>query len=172
MQSNIILVGPMGAGKSSVGKRLAKSLNMKFYDCDKVLEDRMGVAISTIFELEGEAGFRQRETKILEELVHLDNCVIATGGGAVLHNENIHLINTYGITVYLKASVNSQIKRTRHDKKRPLLQTQDRHATLEKLAKQRNPIYEQVADITINTDSQSIGASIEEITKKLNSLNT
>lgn len=172
MQSNIILIGPMGAGKSSVGKRLAKKLNRKFYDCDKVLEDRTGVAISTIFELEGEDGFRQRETKILEELIQQENYVLATGGGAVLRSENIHLINSNGITVYLKASVNSQIKRTRHDKKRPLLQTQNRHATLEKLAQQRNPIYEQLADITIDTDNQSISASIEEITNKLNSINS
>ena len=161
----------MGAGKSSVGKRLAKKLNRKFYDCDKVLEDRTGVAISTIFELEGEEGFRQRETKILEELLQLENCVIATGGGAVLPDTNTQLINTHGFTVYLKASVDSQIKRTRHDKKRPLLQTQDRHATLEKLAQLRNPIYEQLADITIDTDSQSISASIEEITNKLDSTN-
>ncbi len=172
MQSNIILIGPMGAGKSSVGKRLAKKLNRKFYDCDKVLEDKTGVAISTIFELEGEDGFRQREAKILEDLMQLENCVLATGGGVVLRAENIHLINSHGITIYLKASVNSQIKRTRHDKKRPLLQTQDRHATLEKLAQQRNPIYEQLADITIDTDNQSISASIEEITNKLNSTNS
>ena len=171
MPSNIILVGPMGAGKSSVGKRLAKQLNRKFYDCDKVLEDRTGVAISTIFELEGEQGFRQRETKILEELLQLENCVIATGGGAVLRDENLQMINACGITIYLQASVNSQIKRTRHDKKRPLLQTQDRHATLEKLARQRNPMYEQLADITISTDSQSISASIDEITRKINQLN-
>jgi len=172
MQSNIILVGPMGAGKSSVGKRLAKRLNRNFYDCDKVLEDRTGVSISTIFELEGEDGFRQRETKILEELLLLNDSVIATGGGAVLRDVNIQLMNTYGIIIYLKASVNSQIKRTRHDKKRPLLQTPDRHATLKKLAELRNPIYDQLADIIINTDEQSIGTSIEEITDKLNCLDS
>ncbi len=172
MLPNIILIGPMGAGKSSLGKRLAKKLNRKFYDCDKVLEDRTGVSISTIFELEGENGFRQREAKILEELLQLETCVIATGGGVVLRNKNIQLMNTHGIIIYLKASVNSQIKRTRHDKKRPLLQTQDRHATLEKLAKQRNVIYNRIADITVDTDCQSISTSIEEITQKLNHLNS
>lgn len=172
MLSNLILIGPMGAGKSSVGKRLAKQLRRKFYDCDKVLEDRTGVSITTIFELEGEKGFRQRETKILEELIQLDNCVIATGGGAVLCDENIQIMNTHGIAIYLKASVNSQIKRTRHDKKRPLLQTKNRHATLEKLAEQRNPIYDRIADITVNTDNQSINASIEEIISKLDNLNS
>lgn len=171
MLSNIILVGPMGAGKSSLGKRLAKNLKRKFYDCDKVLEDRTGVAISTIFELEGEEGFRQRETKILEELLQLENCVIATGGGVVLRSENIRLMNAHGITIYLKASVDSQIKRTRHDKKRPLLQTKDRHATLEKLAEQRNSTYNQVADFSIDTDNQSISASIQEIMHTLNKYN-
>lgn len=153
----------MGAGKSSVGKRLAKKLSRKFYDCDKVLEERTGVAITTIFELEGEQGFRQRETKILLELVNVENAVIATGGGAVLLPENIMLLSQNSIVVYLKASVNSQIKRTRHDKKRPLLQTEDRHATLQKLANTRNPIYNKIADIIIDTDTQSISSSIEQI---------
>lgn len=158
----------MGAGKSSVGKRLARHLHRKFYDCDKILEERTGVAISTIFDLEGEVGFRQRETKILEELVRLNNAVIATGGGVVLRDANIKLIKTHGVAIYLRASVQSQLKRTRHDKKRPLLQTRDRHATLEKLAKQRNPIYDKMADIIINTDNQTITSTIEEITSKLN----
>ncbi|MFK7794129.1 MAG: shikimate kinase AroK [Gammaproteobacteria bacterium] len=163
MPINVILIGPMGAGKSSVGKRLAKKLSRKFYDCDKVLEERTGVAITTIFELEGEQGFRQRETKILLELVNVENAVIATGGGAVLLPENIMLLSQNSIVVYLKASVNSQIKRTRHDKKRPLLQTEDRHATLQKLANTRNPIYNKIADIIIDTDTQSISSSIEQI---------
>lgn len=162
----------MGAGKSSVGKRLAKLLNRKFYDCDKVLEDRTGVAITTIFELEGEQGFRVRETKIIQELVRTENSVIATGGGAVLLPENITLLKQDSIVIYLKASVNSQIKRTRHDKKRPLLQTHDRHATLQNLAEVRNPIYEEIADIIIDTDSQSISASIEQITTHINHQNT
>jgi len=161
----------MGAGKTSVGKRLAKQLNRKFYDCDKVLEQRTGVTITTIFELEGEQGFRQRETKILRELVGTENAVIATGGGAVLLPENIALLNQSSIVVYLKASVNSQIKRTRHDKKRPLLQTHDRHATLDNLAKTRNPIYDKVADITIDTDTQSINSSIEQIISQINHSN-
>ncbi len=158
----------MGAGKSSVGKRLAKQLNRKFYDCDKVLEERTGVAITTIFELEGEQGFRQRETKILQELVSTESSVIATGGGVILLDENIKLLSNNSIVVYLSASVNSQIKRTRHDKKRPLLQTQDRHATLQSLAKTRNPIYRKVADIIIDTDTQSISSSIEQIIKHVN----
>tara|TARA_R110002095_G_scaffold170947_1_gene148480 strand:- start:469 stop:957 length:489 start_codon:yes stop_codon:yes gene_type:complete len=162
----------MGAGKSSVGKRLAKQLSRKFYDCDKVLEDRTGVAIATIFELEGEQGFRQRETKILQELVYTENAVIATGGGAVLIDENISLLSQNSIVIYLKASVHSQIKRTKHDKKRPLLQTSDRHATLQNLANKRNPLYNEIADIIIDTDSQSINTSIEQIITHINKLNT
>lgn len=172
MSQNIILIGPMGAGKSSVGKRLSKHLCRKFFDCDKVLEERTGVAITTIFELEGETGFRERETKILDELSKLENVVIATGGGAVLVEENIHLITHNSIVVYLKASVNSQIKRTKHDKKRPLLQTKDRHATLQLLAKTRNPIYTKIADIIVDTDNQSISTSIEEITKQITILSS
>ncbi len=169
MPKNIILIGPMGAGKSSVGKRLAKQLNRKFYDCDKVLEDRTGVAITTIFELEGEQSFRQRETKILRDLVSHKNAVIATGGGVVLVPENLNLIKQNGIVVYLQASVNSQIKRTRHDKKRPLLQTQDRHATLQKLANERNAIYEKISDLVVDTNTQSISSSIEQICTQVNS---
>lgn len=169
MPKNIILIGPMGAGKSSVGKRLAKQLNRKFYDCDKVLEDRTGVAITTIFELEGEQGFRQRETKILRDLVSHKNAVIATGGGVVLVPENLNLIKQNGIVVYLQASVNSQIKRTRHDQKRPLLQTQDRHATLQKLANERNAIYEKISDLVVDTNTQSISSSIEQICTQVNS---
>ncbi len=163
----------MGAGKSSVGKRLAKQLNRKFYDSDKVLEGHTGVAITTIFELEGEQGFRQRETKILHELVNIENAVIATGGGAVLLAENVALLKqNNSIVIYLKASVNSQIKRTRHDKKRPLLQTQDRHATLQRLASLRNSIYDNIADIVIDTDSQNINSSIEQICLQINNLNS
>ena len=172
MSQNIILIGPMGAGKSSVGKRLSKQLCRKFFDCDKVLEERTGVAITTIFELEGETGFRERETKILDELSKQENVVIATGGGAVLVEENIHLITHNSIVIYLKASVNSQIKRTKHDKKRPLLQTNDRHATLQSLAKTRNPIYTKIADIIVDTDNQSISTSIEEITNQLTILSS
>ena len=170
MSKNLILIGPMGAGKSSIGKRLAKQLKRSFFDCDRVLEERTGVAITTIFELEGEGGFRQRETKILEELMQHDNVVIATGGGAVLRPENQKLLCLNSVIIFLQASVETQIKRTRQDKKRPLLQTEDRHATLQALAKSRNPIYDDLANITVNTDKQNISSSVETIISKLNNL--
>lgn len=170
MPKNLILIGPMGAGKSSIGRRLAKQLNKKFYDCDRILEERTGVAITTIFELEGEDGFRARETKVLEKLVKSQNAVIATGGGVILKAKNLSLIRRNSIVIYLKTSLDSQIERTKHDKKRPLIQTRERRATLEKLARSRNPIYEQVADITINTDGQSIDASLEKMASQLDAV--
>ena len=167
MPQNIFLVGPMGAGKSSIGKRLAKRMKRDFYDSDRVLEERTGVSITTIFELEGEQGFRSRETKILQELAQLNEAVIATGGGAILQEKNKTLIKSNGLVVYLQASVDTQLKRTRHDKKRPLLHTDNRRAKLQTLAEHRNPAYESLADITIHTDSQSISNSISQIIEQL-----
>ena len=167
MPQNIFLVGPMGAGKTSIGKRLAKRLKRSFVDSDRTLEERTGVAITTIFELEGEDGFRDRETKILQELANLDNTVIATGGGIIVRESNRSLLKENGTIVYLQASVDSQLKRTRHDKKRPLLQTKNRRDKLQILAKQRDPIYKSLADIVIHTDSQSISHSISQIIKQL-----
>ena len=157
----------MGAGKSSIGKRLAKRMKRDFYDSDRVLEERTGVSITTIFELEGEQGFRSRETKILQELAQINEAVIATGGGAILQEKNRALIKSNGAVVYLQASVDTQLKRTRHDKKRPLLHTNNRRAKLQTLAEQRNPAYESLADITIHTDSQSISNSITQIIEQL-----
>ncbi|MEM8843687.1 MAG: shikimate kinase AroK [Pseudomonadota bacterium] len=168
MTKNISLIGPMGAGKSSIGKRLAKQLKQPFFDSDRMIEKKTGVAISTIFELEGEDGFRSRESKALVELLEKDNAVIATGGGIVLAEENQKLLSEKSIIIYLKASVDTQVCRTKYDKKRPLLQTNDRHSTLQALAKKRNPLYESLANITIDTNQQSIAKSIELITNQLN----
>ena len=167
MPNNIYLVGPMGAGKSSIGKRLAKRIDREFYDSDRVLEERTGVAITTIFELEGELGFRNRETNILKDLVQLNNAVIATGGGVILRETNRKLMKSSGTIVFLQTSIDTQLKRTRHDKKRPLLQTGNRRAKLMALAKERDPVYEDLADITICTDSQSISSSVSQIIKQL-----
>jgi shikimate kinase len=164
---NIFLIGPMGAGKSSIGKRLAKRLNREFIDSDHLLEEKTGVTITTIFELEGEIGFRDRESKVLAELSQRTGIVIATGGGAILREENRQLMNDNGIVIYLSAKVETQLKRTLHDKNRPLLENNDRHAKLIQLAEHRNPLYTAMADISIETDTQSIGASIKQIIELL-----
>lgn len=157
----------MGAGKSSIGKRLAKRLSLPYRDSDQLIEEKTGVPITTIFELEGEAGFRQRENKVLAELVSASAAVIATGGGIITLDENQKLLSANKHVVYLKASVNSQYQRTRNDKKRPLLQTNDPLARLKLLAEERNPIYRRLANITINTDQQSMMYSVDEIIQEL-----
>ena len=171
MTKNITLIGPMGAGKSSIGKRLAHQLKQPFFDSDRLIEEKTVVAISTIFDLEGEKGFRHRERKMLSGLLaDNDNAIIATGGGIVLDEENQKLLTQHSIVIYLQTSVEAQINRTKHDKKRPLLQTEDRISTLQKLAEIRNPLYESLANITIDTNQQSIAKSIEQIIKELNKL--
>ena len=153
---NIFLVGMMGAGKTSVGRVLAKRLNKVFYDSDHVIEQRTGVKIPVIFEIEGEPGFRHRESVVLDELTALDEVVLATGGGAVLAAENRERLRTRGTVVYLRASVKDLLNRTRHDKNRPLLQTADPRARLNELFEIRDPLYREIAHVTIDTGSQSL----------------
>ena len=153
---NIFLVGMMGAGKTSVGRVLAARLNKVFYDSDHVIEQRTGVKIPVIFEIEGEPGFRHRESAVLEELTALDDIVLATGGGAVLAQENRERLRTRGTVVYLRASVKDLLNRTRYDKNRPLLQTADPRARLTELYEMRDPLYREVAHVTIDTGSQSL----------------
>jgi len=153
-----VLVGLMGAGKTSVGKLLARRLGKNFYDCDHEIERTTGVKVGTIFEIEGETGFRARESRILEELLNRDNILLATGGGAVLSRTNRELLSTKGVVVYLRASAKLLLRRTRHDRNRPLLQVPDPHAKLEALLAERDPLYREVADIIVDTGSQSLGA--------------
>lgn len=152
---NIFLVGPMGAGKSTIGRQLAQMLNMDFIDSDSVIEERAGADIDWIFDIEGEAGFRKREERIINELTQGQGIVLSTGGGSVLSKDNRNALSARGIVVYLETTIDKQFERTQRDKKRPLLQTEDPRQTLEELAKIRNPLYEEVADITLQTDDQS-----------------
>ena len=160
---NIFLVGMMGAGKTSVGRVLAKRMNKIFYDSDHVIEERTGVKIPVIFEIEGEPGFRHREAAVLDELTALDEVVLATGGGAVLAQENRDRLHARGTVVYLRASVKDLLNRTRHDKNRPLLQTADPRARLEELYEMRDPLYREVAHIMIDTGSQSLTALVNRL---------
>lgn len=167
---NIFFIGLMGAGKTTIGRLLAKQLGRDFYDSDVEVERKTGVKIPLIFELEGEAGFRKRETAAIEELSQLRDIVMATGGGAVLLPENRALLKRNGKVIYLRAKVNDLYQRTRHDKTRPLLQGGNAKQKLERLYQERDPIYTNLADYIVDTGAQSandITSFIEQlITKK------
>ena len=167
ISGNIFLVGPMGAGKSTVGRQLAKSLGRDFYDTDREIEKRTGVSISWIFEMEGEQGFRQREQKVLDDLTSLKDIVLATGGGAVLLEENRRYLRSRGQVIYLSASVEQLFRRTIKDKKRPLLQTDDPKEKISSLLEIRDPLYREVADIELRTGEQSIQHVVSGLIKKL-----
>ena len=166
-KNNLYLVGPMAAGKSTVGRLLAKRLNREFYDTDVEIIQCTGVEIALIFELEGEHGFRLRETEKLRKLSCLNGAVIATGGGIVLSEENRKILQQTGQVIYLQCSVDQQLRRTKHDTKRPLLQIDNPRAKLEQLMKERAPIYEAVADIRISTNKTNSKRVIKSILDKL-----
>lgn len=155
----------MGVGKSSIGRPLAKLLGKEFIDSDQAIEERTGVSISLIFDIEGEAGFRKREVGILQELARKENIVLATGGGSILCEKNRQVFRKSGVVVYLCATVETLLERTRGSKHRPLLQTECPRTTLERLMTQRDPIYRQEADLIVITDRRSPMAVAGEITK-------
>lgn len=164
----IFIVGPMASGKSTLGKKLAQTLEIDFLDTDNEIEKKAGAEISWIFEVEGEDGFRERESKALQKSVEKDNVVISTGGGVVTIEENRDLMIAKGKVVYLKTPIEIQLKRTENDKKRPLLSQGSREQTLRVLKKERDPQYKEIADITISHDQQkSRNAVIDEIIDKL-----
>ncbi|MAL99511.1 shikimate kinase AroK [Hydrocarboniclastica marina] len=151
----IVLVGPMGAGKSTIGRLLAKELGFRFLDSDKVIEERCGASIPWIFDVEGEAGFRRRETAILQELSQETQVVIATGGGAVTREENRACLKRGAFVIYLRTSLEQQYDRTRRDRNRPLLQKPNPRAILEALFAERDPLYQELADFVMYTDRKS-----------------
>ncbi len=153
----------MGAGKTTIGKILAKQLGKQFYDTDFEIEKRTGVKIPVIFELEGEAGFRKRETAIIEELTQLNHIVMATGGGAVILDTNRQLLKTHGTVIYLRAQVNELWYRMRNDKHRPLLQNVDIRTKLQQLYAERNPLYAQTATHIVDTGNQPVAAILSQI---------
>jgi len=167
---NFFLVGLMGAGKSSVGRQLASALNMDFLDSDTEIEQRTGVDIPLIFELEGEAGFRQREAQVIDELSGKQNIVLATGGGAVLDEKNRLTLKSRGFVIYLQASLDQLLERTSRDRRRPLLQTDDPRARLDELLQQREPLYEEIADLIVNTDRRGVRQVVDEICDQIGSL--
>jgi len=152
--ASIFLVGPMASGKTTLGKLLAKRLGLQFLDTDHEIEKKNGVSVRVIFEMEGEPAFRDRESKILETLSHQPNLVLATGGGAVLRPENRQILATRGLVIYLKPDIETQLKRTADDRKRPLLQNVDRRAFFQALQRTRDPLYQEVADVTVSVDNR------------------
>ena len=157
----------MGAGKSTIGRQLSRQLKMAFYDSDREIELRTGVDIPLIFELEGEAGFRKRERLVIDELTVLPDIVLATGGGAILDPENRRHLSERGVVIYLHASVNQQLARTRHDRNRPLLQTDDPRQRLEDLMRVRDPLYREIAQLVIDTDGKRVMAVVNQILRRL-----
>lgn len=160
---NIFLIGPMGAGKSSVGKYLASQLEMDFYDTDEEIETRTGVDIGWIFDVEGAEGFRKREETVVADLVKVPNIVLATGGGTILSPNSRSLLHTHGVVVYLEVSLEFQGARTVNESRRPLLRVSNREETLIKLQQEREPLYNEIADFRVLTDQRSVRIVAEEI---------
>ena len=160
---NIFLIGPMGAGKSSVGKYLATQLGMDFYDSDEEIENRTGVDIGWIFDVEGEDGFRKRELAVITKLAQLSNIVLATGGGSVIERESHDVLRKNGVIIYLDVSLEYQHTRTINESRRPLLRVQNRQEILEKLYYERTPVYQTLADYYLLTDNRSVKVVVEDI---------
>lgn len=164
---NIFLVGPMGAGKSAVGRQLARLLHLDFVDSDDEIEARTGVDIPFIFEKEGEEGFRKREAKVIDELTQKDGVILATGGGAVVEPQNRNHLGARGFVVYLYTTVDQQLARTRKGRDRPLLETDDPRQVLDTLMGQRDGFYREIADLTVATDGRKVKAVANEILERL-----
>jgi shikimate kinase len=165
----LIIIGPMASGKSVVGKKLSKRMGLNFFDTDEQIEQKAGATISWIFDIEGEEKFRDRESEILHTLIKEDNCIISTGGGIVLREENRALLKK-GTGIYLKTSIQSQLERTMNDKERPLLQNIDnKEEALREIAKLRNPIYESCSEITIE-ETDSPNETVDKIVENLKNM--
>lgn len=165
--SRIFLIGPMGTGKTTIGSQLARQLKYEFLDSDQVLESRTGASISLIFDVEGEAGFRERECKIVDELTQIDKLVLGTGGGVILREDNREWLAQRGLVVYLRSDVEALVQRTRFDHTRPLLQTPDPAKTLTDMLEVRGPLYESIADLTVDTGNLSIKQVIKKIVSEI-----
>lgn len=164
---NIFLIGLMGAGKTTIGRQIANELSLEFFDSDHEIEKRTGVTITHIFDIEGESGFRKRETAVLNELTENKGIVLATGGGAILKAENRQFLMSRGTTIYLYANIDTLFERTSKDRNRPLLQTENPKEKLEELFNIRDPLYRETADIIIDTGKDSVRLALKEILEKL-----
>ncbi len=165
-QRSLILIGPMGAGKSTIGRQVSSLLHYEFVDSDHEIEERSGADIPWIFDVEGEEGFRKRESAMIEELTQRSHIVLATGGGAVMREDNRRAIAAGGIVVYLRATVEQQLARTSRDQNRPLLQTSDPRSVLTKLMEVRDPLYREIADYVVETEQ----GGVKDVASKIASL--
>ena len=163
----IFLIGPMGAGKSAVGRYLARTLHLTFVDSDDEIESRTGVDIPFIFEKEGEAGFRKREAAVIDDLSKMDGVVLATGGGAVTGEDSRSRLGGRGFVVYLYTTVDQQVSRTKKGRERPLLGNDDPRATLEALLATRDPLYREIADMVVETDGRKVKSVANEIIEQI-----
>jgi len=164
---NLVLVGPMGAGKSSIGRRLAGRLGLRFVDADRAIEDATGATVPVIFECEGEAGFRARESALIAELCAGEGQLIATGGGAVLDERNRAVLRERGFVVYLRVGIEQQLRRLARDRTRPLLAGADRRERLQQLAAQRGPLYDAIADLTFDCDRLTVADAVARLATEL-----
>jgi len=167
---NIFLIGPMGVGKTTIGKRLARRLDKKFVDSDREIEKRTGASINLIFDVEGEQGFRDRESRLIDELTSDRGIVLATGGGAILADTNRKILKDRGIVVYLAATPELLLKRTAYDQNRPLLNTDDKPGRIKSLLSERTPLYAAIADISVTVDRMTIRQVLDEITDYINKI--
>ena len=163
----LFLVGPMGVGKTTIGRMLAETLALRFVDCDEEIEHRAGANIPWIFDVEGESGFRKRETDVLDDLTQKNKILVATGGGAVLREENRSYLKDRGIVVYLDTGLDLLVKRTAKVKKRPLLQNGNPRAILAKIKKERGPLYKEVADVQVYVGENGSKRSVNQILRNL-----
>jgi len=160
---NLYLVGPMGSGKTTLGRQLAARLGLEFIDCDQEIEERTGASVNLIFDVEGEAGFRDRESALIEELSHRTGLLVATGGGAIIRAANRRLMRDTGFVVWLRTPVEHQIARLGRDRSRPLLQAPDRDRILQRLAEERNPLYTEVSDLVFDSSQRNIKRVAEQL---------
>ena len=167
---NIFLVGPMGSGKTTIGRTLAEILNLKFFDLDSEIEKRSGANIPWIFDVEGENGFRERESRILEELSSLTGMVLATGGGAVIRENNRNILKKNGYVVYLNAPIERLVERTSHDHNRPLLKVENPREAIEKMVLERESFYQDVANFVLITDKKKSRLVANEIASEVRKL--
>lgn len=168
---NLFFIGPTGAGKTTVGKRAASYFGLQFHDLDQVIENQTGADVALIFDIEGEPGFRKRESVTLDELTGQRGIVLATGGGAILDPENCRHLQARGMVIYLQTSIECQIERLSRDQRRPLLRSANRNEILEKMAGQRNPIYETVCDLIIPSDSVSVAVMARKVIRHIEQAN-